>query len=119
MQPPHHRIVPPVGMVPQMRHHRSALGYLPDAFERLVFAQAAQRPETVALSFVIEQIAAEDRDQLELGDERRQGQKHEPAFRAIAAPLPAALRRRLPKRSIAAAETAEILRVPTETPGDL
>ena len=102
-----------------MRHYRGALGDLADAFERLVLAQAAQRGKAVALGFVIEHVAAKDRDQLGLGDERCQGQEHKAAFRAIAAPVLAALGRRLPKRGITAAEASEILPVPRETSGDL
>src|SRR5580658_4350067 len=119
MQPPHDGILSPIGMVSQMRHYRGALGDLADAFERLVPAQAAQRGKPIALCLVIEHVVAKDRDQLKFGDERRQSQEHESAFWAIAAPMPAALGRRLPERSVAAAETSKILRVARKTPGNL
>src|SRR5271169_2110577 len=119
MQPLHDGILSPIGMVSQMRHYRGALGDLADAFERLVLAQAAQRGKPIGLGLVIEHVVAKDRDQLKFSDERRQSQEYESAFWAIAAPVVTALGRRLPERSIAAAEAFEILRVARKTSRNL
>src|SRR5216684_501346 len=106
-------------MVSEVRHHAGALGSFSDAFERLVFLQAAQFGKAVLLRLVVQNIAAEDLDQFGFRDERGKRKEHEPAFRAITAPMTPARRARLPKSRIAAAEYSKIRGMIRKTPGNL
>src|SRR6185437_15559640 len=52
-----------------------------EAFDRLVVLVFEQRIETGGLRLVVQQVAAEDPQQARLGQERRQREEHEVAFR--------------------------------------
>src|SRR6266446_3183361 len=47
VQLPHHPVLAPIGKLCEMRHHGGALGNFSDAFEWLVFPQAAQLGKAV------------------------------------------------------------------------
>ena len=68
-QPPHNPVIPPRGLTPEIRHHPRAFGGLTDTLERFVLSQAAQFGKAVALVLVVEQVAAENSDQIRLRDE--------------------------------------------------
>src|SRR5215471_3538390 len=67
----HDPVFPPVRTSCQIRHHRRAFGGLSDAFERSVVSQPAEFREAVVLARVVEQIAAENFDQIRLRNKRR------------------------------------------------
>src|SRR5712671_4045329 len=119
VQSAHHLVLPPVGMVSEVRHDAGALGGFSDAFEGLVILQAAQLGKAVALRLVVQNIAAKDPDQLRFRDERRKRKEHEPAFRAVTAPVPPARCARLPKGRIAAAEYSKIRGMIRKAPSNL
>src|ERR1700757_1513289 len=94
VQLPNNPVVAPVGMVCEMRHYAGAFESLSDAFKGLIGVQATQFGKTVALGFVLQQVASEYFDQIWFCDKRRKRQKHKPAFRPVAAPVtPAGLAR--------------------------
>src|SRR5712671_1350646 len=119
VQSAHDLVLPPVGMVSEVRHDAGAFGGFSDAFERLVFLQAAQFGKAVALRLVIQNIAAKDLDQFGFRDKRGKRKEHEPAFRTITAPVTSARRARLPKSRIAAAEYSKIWGMIRKAPSNL
>jgi hypothetical protein len=64
----------------------AGFGRLAHALERFVVVVLDQRVEAVSLRLVVQQVATEDREQARLGQERREREEHEVAFRALAAP---------------------------------
>src|SRR5271169_2349062 len=106
-------------MICEVRYHAGAFGRFADALKRLVCAQAAQFGKAFALGVVVQQVAAENFDQVRLCDKRRKRQKHEPAFGTVAAPVTPARLARLPKCGIAASEDAKIFPVFREPSGNL
>ena len=80
------RVLPPFRPLRQREHRGARLASFADAFERLVFAVFEQRIESRRQRCIIEQVAAEDREQARLGHERRQREEHEVAFRTLPAP---------------------------------
>ena len=80
------RVLAPFRPLRQRKHRRARLAPFADAFERLVFAVFEQRIEARRQRGIVEQVAAEDRQQARLGHERRQREKHEMTFRTLPAP---------------------------------
>src|SRR5262249_34464970 len=71
MQSPDDSIPAPLGIRTKMGHQRCALFDFADAFEWLVRAEPAQFGKPVGLRPVVEQIAAEDSDQLRFWNKGR------------------------------------------------
>src|SRR5437899_2175830 len=106
----HDRVVPPVRVLAEVRHHRGALAHVAHAPERLVAPLATQLGEPVALRGVVEQVAPEDLEQRGPGHERRQRKEHEPALGTVPAPRPSPPGGRLLQRRLAAAAQGAPLR---------
>ena len=89
-----------------------------DALEGLVRADFEQGIEVGGQCDVIEQVAAEDRDQTRLRQEWTQGQEHEMALRALPAPAFRGLVAEDAEVAIAARKHVVILRQGREQPRD-
>src|SRR6185312_3640874 len=74
--------------------------------------------ETRTRGLVVQQVAAEDRQQPRLGQERRQGQEHELALRAAATPAVDRLGPEQLEIAVATGEDVEIRRQPGKRAGD-
>src|ERR1700730_17891536 len=105
-------------MICEIGHHAGAFVGFTDAFKGLDGAQAAQFGKAVALGLVVQQVAAENFEQIRLCDKRRKRQENETAFRTIAAPVTPASLARLAECRVAASEDAKIFPVFRESPGD-
>jgi len=91
-------------------HRGARLGALAHALERLVILVFQQRIETGREIFIVQQVAAEDRQQTRLGQERRQREEHEMALRALPAPAVGRLGPQDLEVAVAAGECIEIRR---------
>jgi len=70
VQPAHYPVAAPVGMICEIGHHAGAFVCFTDAFKGLDCAQAAQFGKAIALGLVVQQVAAENFDQIRLGDKK-------------------------------------------------
>ena len=81
--------------------------------------QAAQRGKAVGLGWIVEQVVAEDPNQIALWDEWGESQEHKTAFRTIATPMLSANGLQLSESRITTLEFHEILWVFCESSGNL
>src|SRR6185437_4628433 len=112
------RVFLPLRPLAQRAHRRARLGALAHAFERLVVLVFEQRIEAGGLRLVVQQVAAEDPQQPRLGQERRQREEHEVAFRALPAPAVGRLGAEQLEVAVAAGEHVEVRRELRERTGD-